>query len=106
VKNDQRDDLDEKLDRFERKLPDRVARFVRWARRPTARAVRLPLGFGLIVVGAFGFLPLIGFWMIPLGLVLVAQDVPFLRPPLARFIGWAERKWPQGRSRSSSSDVR
>jgi hypothetical protein len=48
----------------------------------------------LIVGGIVGFLPLLGFWMIPLGLALIAQDIPFLRPPLARFLAWIDRKWP------------
>jgi hypothetical protein len=32
--------------------------------------------------------------MIPLGLLLLAQDVPFLRRPIARFVAWAEAKLP------------
>jgi hypothetical protein len=31
--------------------------------------------------------------MLPLGLLLVAQDVPFLQKPLANTLGWIERKW-------------
>ena len=31
--------------------------------------------------------------MLPLGLLLIAQDVPFLQAPLARALGWVERKW-------------
>jgi hypothetical protein len=44
--------------------------------------------------GVVGFLPILGFWMIPLGLILVAQDIPFLRPPLARLFAWIDRQWP------------
>ena len=44
--------------------------------------------------GFVGFLPILGFWMAPLGLVLVAQDVPFLRPPMARMLAWIDGKWP------------
>ena len=29
--------------------------------------------------GIFSFLPLLGVWMLPLGLLLIAQDVPFLQ---------------------------
>jgi len=32
-------------------------------------------------------------WMLPLGLLLFAQDVPFLQKPLAKMLGWIERKW-------------
>ena len=31
--------------------------------------------------------------MLPLGLVLFAQDVPMLQKPMARMLGWIERKW-------------
>jgi hypothetical protein len=57
--------------------------------------VRVPPALGLIVGGVFGFLPVLGFWMIPLGLLLLAQDVPPLQKPIARAVHWADRKWPQ-----------
>ena len=31
--------------------------------------------------------------MLPLGLVLFAQDVPPLQKPMAQGLGWIERKW-------------
>jgi hypothetical protein len=31
--------------------------------------------------------------LIPIGLLLLAQDVPFLRKPVARGTLWLERKW-------------
>lgn len=66
---------------------------VRWLRLPSSRLVRVPVSAVLIVGGVFGFLPILGFWMVPLGVLLVAQDVPFLQPPLAGALGWVERKW-------------
>lgn len=66
---------------------------VRWLRLPSSRLVRVPVSAVLIVGGVFGFLPVLGFWMVPLGVLLVAQDVPFLQPPLAGALGWVERKW-------------
>jgi hypothetical protein len=33
--------------------------------------------------------------MLPLGLVLFAQDMPILQKPLARMLGWIERKWTE-----------
>lgn len=85
-------DLDEQLKRLEKRLPRRLARAVDWLRRPGSRRYRVPAAIILIIFGLIGFLPLVGFWMIPLGLILIAEDVPVLRPPLARFIGWMERK--------------
>jgi hypothetical protein len=35
----------------------------------------------------------LGLWMLPLGLVLIAQDIPFLQKPIARMLGWIERTW-------------
>ena len=48
----------------------------------------------LVVGGVFSFLPVLGVWMLPLGLVLIAQDVPPLRPPMARMVAWGLRRWP------------
>jgi hypothetical protein len=38
-------------------------------------------------------LPVLGLWMLPLGLLLFAQDIPMLQKPTARTLGWIERKW-------------
>jgi hypothetical protein len=44
------------------------------------RLVRLPIAFLFIVGGIFSVLPVLGIWMLPLGLMLLAVDVPVLRP--------------------------
>ena len=36
---------------------------------------RLPLGVVLILFGFLGFLPILGFWMIPLGIAVAAMDI-------------------------------
>ena len=46
---------------------------------PASRLGRLVLGVGLILGGVVGFLPVVGFWMIPLGLVVLSQDFPGVR---------------------------
>ena len=46
--------------------------------------LRLPLGSVIVVAGVFGFLPVLGFWMIPLGVVVAALDIPPLRRRLHR----------------------
>src|SRR3979411_2007066 len=73
--------------------PPRLARFVGWLRKPSSRLVRIPLAILLLAGGIFSFLPVLGLWMLPLGLLLFAQDVPILQKPLARMLGWVERKW-------------
>jgi hypothetical protein len=94
-------DLDEELQRFEERLPDAAARALNWLRRPSSRWVRIPTGGLLIVAGVFGFLPLLGFWMVPLGLVLLAQEIPFLRRGAARLLAWINRRWPAHTPRTS-----
>ena len=86
-------ELDRHFAWFEGKLPPRPARFVGWLRKPSSRLVRIPLAVLLMGGGVFGFLPVLGLWMLPLGLVLFAQDIPVLQKPTARMLGWAERKW-------------
>ena len=86
-------ELDRHFAWFEGKLPAGPARFVNWLRRPSSRLVRLPLAALLIIGGIFSFLPILGLWMLPLGLLLFAQDVPILQPPLIRLLAWIERKW-------------
>jgi hypothetical protein len=93
--SDPQDDrkLEAAFDGLEREVPDRVARAIRWLRDPQGRWVRLPLGIVLVVTGFFGFLPVIGFEFIPLGLLLLAQDLPFLRGPVGTATLWLEKKW-------------
>lgn len=54
----------------------------RWA------GIRIPLAVALMFGGIFSVLPVLGLWMLPLGLMLLALDVPALQPCVARlFIG-------------------
>ena len=90
-------DLDEELDRLLERLPDRAARVMRKARGPEAATYRIPVGVALTVGGVFGFLPVLGFWMAPLGLAVLAQDVPVMRRPAARLVRAINRKLPKPR---------
>jgi hypothetical protein len=87
------EDLDRHFAWFEARLPPRPAKFVAWLRRPSSHYARIPLAILLVVGGIFSFLPVLGLWMLPLGLLLFAQDVPVLRKPMALMLGWIERKW-------------
>jgi hypothetical protein len=86
-------ELDRHFAWFEAKLPPGPARFVGWLRKPSSRYARIPLALLLILGGVFSFLPVLGLWMLPLGLLLFAQDVPMLQKPIAEMLGWIERKW-------------
>jgi hypothetical protein len=74
--------------RIEAELPPRFARAMRWLRHRDSRLIRIPAGLALIVGGIFSFLPILGVWMLPLGLMLLAADIPFLQRPMARFAHW------------------
>jgi hypothetical protein len=78
---------------LEHEVPVSVARQIRNLRHPKARWVRIPMGLLLILGGIFSILPVLGIWMLPLGLLLLAYDLPFLRRPVGRFTIWATRKW-------------
>ena len=67
---------------------------MRWLRSPAARWVRLPLGVLCILGSLLFILPIFGLWMLPLGLVLLAEDVPPLRHATGRFLAWIERRRP------------
>jgi len=95
-------ELDRHFAWFEQKLPPRPAQFVSWLRKPSSIYARIPLAVLLILGGIFSFLPVLGIWMLPLGLVLFAQDVPPLQKPMAQSLGWIERKW-QERERSKNA---
>lgn len=45
--------------------------------------LRLPVALLLVLGGVLGFLPVLGFWMLPLGLILLAIDLPAMRPGVA-----------------------
>ena len=90
-------ELDRHFAWFEGRLPPRPARFIGWLRKPSSRLVRIPVAGLLVAGGTLSFLPVLGLWMLPLGLVLFAQDVPMLQKPMAKTLGWVERKWIERR---------
>lgn len=46
---------------------------------PRSAAARILIGVMLMLAGILGFLPILGFWMIPLGLAVLAIDIPAVR---------------------------
>ena len=56
------------------------------------RLVRLPVAGLLILGGCLSFLPVLGIWMLPLGLLLLAVDVPQLRPTVTGSMIRARRR--------------
>ena len=111
TKSTQANELDEAFDQLEREVPDSVTRAIRWMRQPQARLVRIPLGIVCILGSFLWFLPVLGIWFLPLGLLLIALDVPFLRRPIGRMTlylleQWVRlRKWWARRHARANSDV-
>lgn len=76
------------------RLPRRMQKVFRSLRQPGMWWVRIPTGILLIVGGVLSILPVLGLWMLPLGVVLLAEDVPPLRRATGRLLAWIERHKP------------
>jgi hypothetical protein len=86
--------LDHAVDDLEREVPGKIQRFIEWARSDRAKWVRIPLALTLIAVGVLGpYLPIVGIEDVPIGLLLLSYDIPFLRKPMAAFIEWLVQRW-------------
>lgn len=85
---------EQRLERLVDRLPRRLQPAVRWLRHPSSRWVRVPAGVLLIAGGLLSILPLLGIWMLPLGLILLAEDIAPLRRTRDRFLDWIERRHP------------
>jgi hypothetical protein len=60
---------------------------------PRSRRLRIAIGAALVVLGMFGFLPVLGFWMIPLGILVLSYEFASVRRFRRRFeLWWAERR--------------
>ena len=92
-------ELNRYFEMIDRRVPIRVSTFIRWLRMPSSFAVRLAIAILLILGGLFSFLPVLGLWMLPLGLLLIAQDVTFLQTPLVRIFAWFEKQFEWVRSK-------
>jgi hypothetical protein len=98
---EQKSDFKEELEHLQGHLPDWAAGVMRKTMEPSAKWIRMPVGIALMTGGTLGFLPILGFWMLPFGLALIARDVPFMQPPLARGFAWINRKLGYSRDRQS-----
>ncbi|KFL32388.1 hypothetical protein JP75_02140 [Devosia riboflavina] len=85
--------LNRLFDKLERRIPRTAGGWLARLRRPEARWIRIPLGILLVLGGIFSFLPVLGIWMLPLGLLLLALDLIFLQSPVNLAIVRGSRKW-------------
>ena len=64
--------------------------------------VRMPIAILLIIGGMLSILPILGLWMLPLGLLLLAVDLPLMRGPISSVIIKGRRRiniWTRRRKR-------
>lgn len=61
---------------LERRIAATTYRMLSWGRHRVAPGLRSVIGVALMAGGVLGFLPVLGFWMLPLGVAFIALDVP------------------------------
>ncbi|HME28566.1 MAG TPA: hypothetical protein VKE53_01715 [Pseudolabrys sp.] len=62
-----------------RRIPERRTQGAAWVRLLAARFLTISGILGIVLL-------VLGFWILPLGLALLAIDVPFLHGPFARIL--------------------
>lgn len=90
--NKERSRLERLFLRIEARFP-RFSMFIYVLRQPWAMLIRIPLGILLVIGGLLSFLPILGVWMLPLGLLLLAIDLPVLQRPMSGLILRGERQF-------------
>ena len=68
---------------------------------PKSPVLRISLGAALVIGGVFGFLPFVGYWMIPLGLIVLSVDIPAVR----RWRRKLEVRWGRWRQRRREANA-
>ena len=86
-------DWDARVDRSLNVAPQPLRRAVAWLREPSRRWFRLVVGPLLILGSVFSILPVLGLWMLPLGLSLLGEDFPSVKVKLEQVARWVERTW-------------
>ena len=83
-----------------RKIASLTYRILLWGDRHLPFGIRSAVGVLFMVGGVFGFVPVLGFWMFPLGAAFIALDIP---PTRHKIHAWmlslkarAEQGAPQG----------
>ncbi len=69
---------------------------------PRSRVGRIATGTALVGGGFLGFLPILGFWMVPLGLVVLSHDLSFVRRRRRRVTVWWYRRKGEERGRGET----
>ena len=72
---------------LKRQISATAYRALYWGQNHVAPGMRSLIGFMFMVGGVFGFLPILGFWMFPLGMAFVALDIPRARNRIDMWMG-------------------
>jgi len=70
----------------------RIRIFDRHWHLPQSKPIRIGIGILLVAGGLIGFLPVLGFWMIPLGLLVLSVDLPIVRRWRRQLTVWWHRR--------------
>lgn len=77
-------------------------RLLRWGRDHVPPGIRSLVGILFMIGGVFGFLPILGFWMLPLGVAFVALDIPSTRHKID---DWMEVLRERAKSTPTPNDI-
>src|SRR6478752_9447344 len=98
-------DFDEEMDRFQGHMPDWAGRNFDRLRQPEAVWVRVPAGIALTGGGMLSFLPVLGIWMLPVGVALLAHDVRVMRKPVAHVLRFTNGKIEKRRGKKRAEST-
>ena len=93
------------MDRLQGHLPGWASRHVDRLRHPRAVWVRVPAGVVLTGGGVLSVLPGLGLWMLPVGLALLAHDVPTMQRPMARMLNFTNGKIDKMKARKADKNA-
>lgn len=68
---------------------------------PRSRAVRVATGAGLVAGGLLGFLPVLGLWMLPAGILVLSNDSTTIRRLKRRGEVWWGRRREESQQKTA-----
>jgi len=79
-----------------RATPRSISLFGKEIPMPRSRGLRIAIGVLLVFFGFLGFLPILGFWMIPLGVLVLSYEFSTVRRFRRRLVvRWERRRRPR-----------
>ncbi|MGI8724023.1 MAG: hypothetical protein ACR2J1_01350 [Methyloceanibacter sp.] len=86
-------------------MAPKVRLFNRHFHLPQSKPLRIGIGVLLVAGGLVGFLPVLGFWMIPLGLLVLSVDLPIVRRWRRQVTVWWHRDRKNGADTAESVET-